>query len=117
MEGYVYRSEFFRKNIAKWRRDGRKQGMEKGMKEGMEKGMEKGIEKGRKEGVAKGKQDVALAVARKKLGELSAVETSAIRAIREEAILAALILDLAGAPNARSARAVLAKVQKKRAKN
>lgn len=109
MQGYVYQSDFFRKNIAKWRRDGRKQGMEKGMKEGMKEGMREGM----KEGVKAGKQEAAVAVAREKLGDLSEADLTAIRSIQEESALTDLLVALARAPSARSARAALAKAQKR----
>jgi len=87
MKGYEYQSEFMRRLETA--------------------GHARGVEVGRAEGL----QTAALALAREKLAELSLDDTAAVRALRDEAALLALIGALARATTADEARAILSKAR------
>jgi hypothetical protein len=91
VQGYQYRSEFARRYVAEGRQEGLQEGRQAGLQEGLQEGL----------------QNAALAIARAKLGELSAEEQAAVRAVRGEAALTALISRLTQAPGAEELRAIL----------
>jgi predicted transposase YdaD len=94
MKGYEYQSEFARKYYG--------QGLQTGRAEGLKTGRAEGLETGRAEGL----RAAVLEVARAKVADLTPEEAAAIRALHDEALLA-LISQLASAPGAAEARAVL----------
>ncbi len=103
VQGYQYRSEFARRYVAEGRQEGRQEGLQEGRQEGLQEGRQAGLQEGLQEGL----QNAALAIAGAKLGQLSAEEQAAVRAVRGEAALTALISRLTQAPGAEELRAIL----------
>jgi predicted transposase YdaD len=102
MEGYEYQSEFARKYVA--------QGREEGRKEGRSEGRSEGREEGRTVGMQEGQRAAVLALARLKVGTLSAAQAARIHALEDSAALTGLLLELGMARDAEEARAVLARL-------
>jgi hypothetical protein len=90
MERYEYKTEFARKYVAQGREEGREEGREKGREEG--RGM---------------LQRAVIELARAKLGQLSADDEAAIRALRDDDALTTLTIDLGQARDVDQARAAL----------
>ncbi|MBK7533805.1 MAG: hypothetical protein IPI49_00250 [Myxococcales bacterium] len=128
---YEYQSDFARRYLAQGREEGREagreegreagrqegreagrqEGREAGRQEGREAGRQEGREAGRQEGREAGRQEAqrsaALALARRKVHDLSAKDESLLAALQDEARLTALILGLGLALDSHQARLAL----------
>ena len=100
---YEYQSDFARRYLAQGRQEGREEGREAGRQEGREAGRQEGREAGRQEA----QRSAALALARRKVRDLSAEDESLLAALQDEARLAALILGLGLAQDSHQARLAL----------
>jgi len=103
MQGYVYQSEYARR----YYNQGLEQGLEAGREQGLEAGREQGLEAGRERGL----HDAVLALARAKLGVVTAQSEAAIRALRDHDQLIALTTALGLAGSEAEARAALESVR------
>ena len=95
MQGYVYQSEYARRYY------------NQGLEQGLEAGREQGLEAGRERGL----HDAVLALARAKLGVVTAQSEAAIRALRDHDQLIALTTALGLAGSEAEARAALESVR------
>ncbi|MBK7537857.1 MAG: hypothetical protein IPI49_21285 [Myxococcales bacterium] len=96
---YEYQSDFARRYLAQ----GRQEGREAGRQEGREAGRQEGREAGRQEA----QRSAALALARRKLPDLSPQDEAQLAVLQDEARLTALILGLGLALDSHQARLAL----------